>query len=79
MNKIIAAKLREENEGPVNGFHPEVRRAFDALRLARERAVTERPEDASDPRVLTFVQPKLAAQVPCQSKVCVRLAEQPAE
>jgi hypothetical protein len=69
----------EENERPVNGFHPEAFAGLSALRLARERAVTERPEDASDRRVLTIVQPKLAARVSCLSKVRVRPKAQPAE
>jgi hypothetical protein len=36
MIKIIAAKLREENEGPVNGFHGPVHRARSRERVGAQ-------------------------------------------
>src|SRR5258708_36638392 len=66
MTKIIAVKLMEENDRPVNGFPPGVRRRSVLLELSfgRERSATGTPEYASGRQVPAVVDGRFGVLAP---------------
>src|ERR1019366_5658507 len=77
--KIIATKLKEENERPVNGLPPGFRSCERVtLRPGRGRAVAGTPEDASDRPAPMPDRAAPAAPRRDRSKACARPEEGPA-